>query len=128
MSGVSFGEARRSRRPSLTPMIDVVFLLLVFFMLAARFGIETVLPIAPAVPGSADWEGPPRLVTVGAGSLALNGRPVPPDALVPALRRLMAGPDAPVILRPGPAARLQDVVDVAARLRTAGIGNLVLLR
>ena len=33
-----FAPARRSRKPSLTPMIDVVFLLLVFFMLAARFG------------------------------------------------------------------------------------------
>ncbi|MEO0362761.1 MAG: biopolymer transporter ExbD, partial [Pseudomonadota bacterium] len=32
------------RRPSLTPMIDVVFLLLVFFMLAARFGVELAMP------------------------------------------------------------------------------------
>ena len=31
------------RRPSLTPMIDVVFLLLVFFMLASRFGMDAVL-------------------------------------------------------------------------------------
>ncbi|NSY41645.1 biopolymer transporter ExbD, partial [Leisingera sp. ANG59] len=31
---------------SLTPMIDVVFLLLVFFMLASRFGMDTVLQLA----------------------------------------------------------------------------------
>jgi len=31
---------------SMTPMIDVVFLLLIFFMLSSRFGMDTVLPIA----------------------------------------------------------------------------------
>ena len=35
----TFEEPHKVRRPSLTPMIDVVFLLLVFFMLAARFEI-----------------------------------------------------------------------------------------
>ena len=40
----SFAVSRPRRRPSLTPMIDVVFLLLIFFMLAARFGMEGALP------------------------------------------------------------------------------------
>ena len=31
---------------NLTPLIDVVFLLLVFFMLAAQFGRETALDLA----------------------------------------------------------------------------------
>ena len=35
----------RRRRPSLTPMIDVVFLLLIFFMLVARFGVDKVIDI-----------------------------------------------------------------------------------
>ena len=45
---ISFGPPRPARRPSLTPMIDVVFLLLVFFMLAARFGQDTRLPMSTA--------------------------------------------------------------------------------
>ncbi|MFC6760360.1 ExbD/TolR family protein [Sulfitobacter porphyrae] len=42
----SFAIARPRRRPGLTPMIDVVFLLLVFFMLASRFGQDRALPLS----------------------------------------------------------------------------------
>ncbi len=43
-------------------MIDVVFLLLVFFMLAARFGhdVEIDLPLSAA--STTPYQGPPRLV------------------------------------------------------------------
>ncbi len=42
----SFAPPRPSRRrPNLTPMIDVVFLLLVFFMLASQFGRPQALPL-----------------------------------------------------------------------------------
>ena len=39
-----FGGGQRARRPlGLTPLIDVVFLLVIFFMLASRFGDERKL-------------------------------------------------------------------------------------
>ena len=41
----AFASHRPRRKPSLTPMIDVVFLLLVFFMLASRFGQDNILPL-----------------------------------------------------------------------------------
>lgn len=44
----TLGSPRPRRRPSLTPMIDVVFLMLIFFMLASRFGQETTLPLGAA--------------------------------------------------------------------------------
>ena len=45
-----FEGARQKRRsPGLTPLIDVVFLLLIFFMLATRFDLETSLPLRLAV-------------------------------------------------------------------------------
>ena len=37
----SFAASRPRRRPSLTPMIDVVFLLLIFFMVSTTFTRET---------------------------------------------------------------------------------------
>lgn len=41
-----FDAAQPIRRPpSLTSLIDVVFLLLIFFMLATRFGVESQLPL-----------------------------------------------------------------------------------
>lgn len=118
---------RRRRRPSLTPMIDVVFLLLVFFMLASRFGIEQVMPLPLGGSGGAAYSGPPRLVEVGAEALRLNGRPVAAADLGAALAPLMNAPEDTIILRGGAGATLQDVVAVADALRAAGYTTLVLV-
>lgn len=45
-------------------MIDVVFLLLVFFMLAARFGMDTTLSLATVPTGVSTYNGAPRLIEV----------------------------------------------------------------
>lgn len=129
MSAVlDLGPRRHPRRMSLTPMIDVVFLLLIFFMLASRFGMDAVLPIAGGAEGAAsDWQGPPRLVDVAPDALRLNGAEVAPEALAPALSALLPDPGAGVILRPQDGAALQRLVDVMDRLTAEGIGNLILI-
>ena len=126
MSGFSFGKPVRRRRPSLTPMIDVVFLLLVFFMLAARFGVEQAIPLSPALAGGGTYEGPPRLVTVAPDTVLLNGARVEVTALGEALRPLMTDEDALVVLRPQGGAELQRVVAVLDALEAAGIRRVVL--
>jgi len=124
----SFGPDRPRRRPSLTPMIDVVFLLLVFFMLASRFGTETVFDLAIGGGGAgAAWQGPPRLVDVGAdGAVRLNGISVERDALAGALAPLMTSPGDPVVLRARDGA-MQDLVAVMETLRAEGITRLMLV-
>ena len=124
---ISFAATTRRRRPSLTPMIDVVFLLLVFFMLAARFGQVGAIPLRIGWGGAADWQGPPRLVDVGADALRLNGLPVAEDGLAEALRPLLPAPDAPVILRGGADADLARLTQVIEALARAGITNIVLV-
>jgi biopolymer transport protein ExbD len=121
-----FGPDRPRRRPNLTPMIDVVFLLLVFFMLVSRFGVDRVLPLSMAG-GGGGWSGPPRLVDVAPDALALNGVPVGADALAGALAPLMAGPDDPVVLRARDGAPLQALVTVMEALGAAGFTRLVLV-
>lgn len=121
-----FGPDRPRRRPNLTPMIDVVFLLLVFFMLVSRFGVDRVLPLSVAGAG-AGWSGPPRLVDVAPGGLALNGVPVGAEALAAALAPLMAAPDDAVVLRAREGASLQAVVAVMESLGAAGFTRLVLV-
>ncbi len=123
----SFGAPRPTRRPSLTPMIDVVFLLLIFFMLAARFGVEETLPLAPAGASGEAYTGPPRLVTIAPAELRLNGVPVPPEALAGELGGLMAGPGELVVLRPVEGAELGRLAEVLALLRGAGITRLVVV-
>lgn len=126
MERLSFGDAPRRRRPSLTPMIDVVFLLLVFFMLAARFGLDQTIPL-PLAGSAGDWSGPPRLVDIRPDGLALNGAPVAEDALAAALSPLMTNPDDTIVLRAQGDADLQRLIDVTERLTEAGFGALVLV-
>ena len=122
----SFAASRPRRRPSLTPMIDVVFLLLVFFMLASQFGHDRALPLSLGAGGGA-YDGPPRLVTIGPEGPALNGTPVAPEALAKALAPLMSAPTDTVVLRPAPGSTLQAVADVATALNAAGITRLVVV-
>jgi biopolymer transport protein ExbD len=117
---------RRRRKPSLTPMIDVVFLLLVFFMLASRFGTEAVLELPLAGRGGT-YSGPPRLVGIGANNLDLNGVPIAETHLGEALAPLMANPEDLVILRGRDAADVQRIIDITTLLRAAGYSNVVLV-
>ena len=125
---LDFGPRRHPRRMSLTPMIDVVFLLLIFFMLSSRFGMDAVLPIAGGAEGAGSaWQGAPRLVQIGADDLVLNGNPVAPADLAAALAPLMPEGGGAVILRPAEGADLQRVVGVMDRLRAAGFDDLILV-
>ncbi|WP_138466239.1 biopolymer transporter ExbD [Poseidonocella sp. HB161398] len=125
---LSLATRRRSRRPSLTPMIDVVFLLLVFFMLASRFGMDMQIPLGLGGSGGAErWSGPPRLVQIEPDSLALNGVAMAAPELVAALSGLTETPADPVVLRAGEEADVQRLVEVMETLGAAGFSNLVLV-
>ena len=119
---------RQLRRPevsiNLTPLIDVVFLLLIFFMVSTSFSELTQLvvdlPEAEGSPASADDA---LLLAVDAvGNMTLNGESVPNDArgLSAALRQQLSGnTDIPVTLSADAMTPHQYVVtamDVAAQL------------
>lgn len=123
---ISFGPPRAARRPSLTPMIDVVFLLLVFFMLAARFGHDLSLPMVTGGAPAA-YDGPPRLVGIEAERLTLNGRALPLEALPDALGPLMTGPEDIVVLRPAEGVPLQRLIEVSDALAAAGLSRLMVV-
>lgn len=124
---MQFGQAQRRRRPSLTPMIDVVFLLLVFFMLAARFGTDLQFPLQLGAGPAATWQGPPRLVDIRPEGLRLNGQPIAPEALAQALTRLMETDGDTIVLRAAKDVPLQGVVTVLESLATQGLTNVVLV-
>ena len=119
---------RQLRRPevsiNLTPLIDVVFLLLIFFMVSTSFTELTQLvvdlPEAEGSPASADNG---LLLTVDAvGNMTLSGESVPNDArgLSAALRQQLSGnTDIPLTLSADAMTPHQYVVtamDVAAQL------------
>jgi biopolymer transport protein ExbD len=107
-------------------MIDVVFLLLVFFMLAAQIGRDAAIPVA-AGGGGEGWSGPPRLVDIAPDAIALNGRPVALEALPEALGRLVEARSDTVVLRPVDGADVQRLIDVAEALQAAGFGALAVV-
>ncbi len=122
---IALGKARRARTPGMTAMIDVVFLLLVFFMLAARFGVEGGIELELAGQGGA-YSGPPRLVSISPSSVELNGREIAVDLLPGALAPLTRAPDDIVVLRPVDGATTQQVIDVMSVLQEAGFTSLAL--
>lgn len=124
---ISLGPPRPRRRVSLTPMIDVVFLLLIFFMLAARFGQEGALVLSGDAGGGQGWSGAPRLIDFAPGATWLNGTQLAVEDLPEALAPLMQAPDDPVILRPRDNADLQDLTDLTERLQAAGLSRLILV-
>lgn len=126
--GFSLGPRRHPRRMSLTPMIDVVFLLLIFFMLSSRFGLDAVLPIAGGAEGAgSEWQGAPRLIDVAPDAVRLNGVETAQTDLPDALRPLMPDDGGAVVLRPRDGADLQRVVSVMDALTVAGFGNIILV-
>lgn len=120
----AFAPPRQRRKPSLTPMIDVVFLLLVFFMLASQFGRDNALPLSGLSGGSSSYSGPPRLIDIGVDDLRLNGVVMSQDMLVQTLGELVEVQTDTVILRGSETATLQRMIDVAQDLRAAGFTAL----
>jgi biopolymer transport protein ExbD len=119
---------RRRARVSLTPLIDVVFILLVFFMLASNFLDWRAIRLSGAGAGAA----PPGLqgallVDVRPAGLRLSGA----EVTAPELSRRIAAtlaerPDLRVIVRPGAGVDVQRAAQVLDALRAAGARDLTL--
>lgn len=122
----SFHQTRKRRSPSLTPMVDVVFLLLVFFMLASRFGSDLALPL-PLSGAGEGYSGPPRLIEILPEGLMLNGGEILLEDLPARLETMTENPNDTIILQGRDGATLQRVVDIARHLNQAGFGTVVLV-
>ncbi len=115
---------RRRAAISLTPLIDVVFILLVFFMLASSFldwraiSLDTVEPPPTARKAS---DKPALLVGVGAKETRLNGEVLPMDELLERLQhRLASDPEASVQIQP-PDPRRHHPADDGPRPQLGGL-------
>ena len=117
---------RVKRSISLTPLIDVVFLLLVFFMLASTFlKFGTVkLETAGAAGGVAD---PAKVVLVhieGAHRYRVNGVPTPRDELTGTVNRLVEQGVRNVIVVVREKASVDDLVQSLQPLRQSHASSI----
>lgn len=119
---------RPRSRISLTALIDVVFILLLFFMLTTQFTRWRSLDV-PLAQEAAERveERPVRVGLDAAGWLSLGEvRIAPGSGCVAEAAAALAGASAPVVLRPQADARVQSIMDALGCLRAAGAAGLVL--
>jgi len=118
----------RRRLISLTPLIDVVMILLVFFMLASSFVQWQVIALdTPALPSldSGDVQGAVLVRIHADGQLDINGLAVTGQALEDRLRSLLdRDPAQSVLVQPRRGVDLQTLVSVLDRLHRLGVERL----
>ncbi|MFZ5654147.1 MAG: ExbD/TolR family protein [Pseudomonadota bacterium] len=129
-------SVRRRRRGrvaeiNITPLIDVVFLLLIFFMVATTFTKESRLQIRLPTADAERGEVPPESIEITIdrdGAYALNGVALinrQRDTLVRGLRELSAGnPDIPVTIAADARTAHQAVVTAMEAVGKAGFSQL----
>ena len=114
----------RRRLIGLTPLIDVVFILLLFFMLASNLTRQRAVPLdAPGQHSDRPQEQRALLLRIQAkGQLELSGEPVEPDALASLLRaRLQRAPELRVVVQPADSVPLQTTLAVFDQIADAGV-------
>ncbi len=126
------GDPRGRRRPliSLTPLIDVVFILLVFFMLSSSFlDWRSITLDAPARAAAGSSVEGALLVEIRPEGIRVSGETLALDALAERVAmRLEAKPDQRILLKPSAGVSLQEAVRVLDRLAATGAANLSLIR
>ena len=115
---------------NLTPMIDVVFLLVIFFLVGSEFSeAESKIPVNVPTSGQmqAITRGPDELLVEIAvdNSVSLNGETMPLDSLTTQLKQFHTNyPDAKAIVRGEASGSLQRTVEVLQVVRRSGIENI----
>ena len=115
---------------NLTPLIDVVFILLIFFLITSTFvqnpGIEVQLPKASSAPPTSDQSSLVITVT-DQGRIIHHGEAVGLDELKSRLEGLHAkSPDQLVIVQADQATQHGQVVEVMDLARTVGFSMLAI--
>lgn len=122
------GLTSRHKTPNLTPLIDIVFLLLVFFMLTAHFVKDQSLDIALPEANSADnlqTQGALEIVINNNGEILIAEQVIKSEELDLTLEKsLQARANKQVILRGDKHSQLGLTVHIMDAARRAGAESL----
>ena len=126
---------RRRRLISLTPLIDVVFILLVFFMLVSSFLDWRVITLdsemaEAAAPNAGGGLRGAVIVDIDAdGGLHLSGEPMGLETLAARISSLASRrDDLSIVVRSAPGVPVQGMVDVLDVLAAGGAASLSVQR
>ncbi|MGH0036713.1 MAG: ExbD/TolR family protein [Myxococcota bacterium] len=124
-SGDPAGSRRARQRPGLTSLVDVVFLLLVFFLLAGTLRASSPLDVSPPESGA----GSPLAESDHAIWLGADGRIAVGDEVLPLpiAVEVLGRPTGPVRLHADASARARDLLPLLEALRAAGVEDIELV-
>jgi biopolymer transport protein ExbD len=126
----------------LTPLVDVMFLLLIFFMLSSQTAPYSLLEIlaggTPAQPGEQQAAPAPQpaatpqgkgdaVVTISRGYVRFNGERVEMSDLMAAIQRYKGLGYSSAVVFSSPAATVQDVVTVLETFQGSDFGDMRLV-
>ena len=119
-------EPRAKRRAvGLTSLIDVIFLLLLFFMLASSFTRYQSLDLASGGDGGGAEIKPAYLRIHASDRIDLNGLPLVKAEMAARFAGLAGTEGLVVAIWSGPEALVQDVVDVMSAARQSGLKTVL---
>ena len=120
-----FQRSFHRRRPSLTPIIDVVFLLLVFFMLASTFNEDRKVNLLSELSyGSSQYDGNPRLIEIKSKNLLINGVEADDNDALKRLEQITPDLSQIIIVQVLGNTSTQRMLDVIELLKSIGFSNL----
>lgn len=125
-----FRRRQANSDDSLIPLINIVFLLLIFFMVAGKItgnqAMQVELP-ATASDRPAEENGL-EVVLDKQGSMVVNGKPVSLEVLDATLHAaLLDDPQAPVVLKVDARVLARDLTPLLKAIRAAGVVKIRLL-
>lgn len=118
---------------NLVPLINIIFLLLIFFMIAGRIAVSDAVPVEPLQSATQvpQAEADVVLLVSVAGDVYVESEPVDRDALVPLLQELLAQSDDPdqfrVQVKVDAFLPVEELKAVLSRVRSAGLLKVSLL-
>ena len=115
-----------SGKIGMTPLIDVVFILLLFFMLTSTFADRRSMDLAtPALSSAPDVADKVIVLDLTAEGLRFNGEPLTLEAIDDTLHTRLATGD-PVSLQVAPGIPLETSVSVMDALKASGARSIAL--
>lgn len=121
---------KKSLNLSLTPLIDVVFLLLIFFMLASTFSRFSSLPLS-VNSGQSQSNRSKKFILVRIqkeGGIEINGREVTSEDLISVIDGLVIEEGMKLFIKPLEGTTVQQLVSVMQKARQSKINNPIVVR
>ncbi len=114
---------------NLTPMLDVVFIMLIFFIVTATFikeaGIDVNRPVAKT---AGEQRGASILIAISPNDdVWIDRRKMKLEAVKPAVERLLAeNPEGEVVIQADSESHAETLLEVMGSVRDAGANNIAL--